>query len=470
MLEAFQRSARESAERAAAERRRVIADREKESRRAEASRTAHELGHRLSQRAGGGVGSFLAGIRGAGVGAEAQDDGRRGDLPGDLHGELSAAGPRTPKITPAAAGVDRPAVDRPATDIHRVPPPNDQVEAEVPEGVDGQEQSKRSGPALPGFDRASHGDLTQVATSPRAGSLPGGLTPAGAAGYTSGPKSGEPAPATSARSGPGSAEGVTPESELDEDPFGHATHEDVEHAIASLEDDVFEMPMSARTFLLVAAVVVTAVFVMGYTVGARSAPGSSPAGDASAGWDGGSSSSMVFGAPALGQRQEPSAGRGAGPAGGRLDSSGLAYIGRDGASDAGSVAQGGAPSGAVAPLPGSRETASAQPAFAQAGRVPTAEDKIFQSPAMKYTIMAITYEASDDHARMAMETYDYLYGERFPVIHPVEYNDRLFIFVGAAKTQAELEFLRGELMELRSGQGGAQEFRSAYVVNIDPYR
>lgn len=466
MLEAFQRSARESAERAAAERRRVIADREKESRRAEASRTAHELGHRLSQRAGGSVGSFLAGIRGAGVGAEAQDDGRRGDLPGDLHGELPAAGPRTPKSTPAAAGVDRP-----ATDIHRVPPPSDQVEAEVPEGVDGQEQSRRSGPALPGFDRASHGDLTQVATSPRAGSLPVGHTSAGAAGYTSGPESGEPAPAASARSGSGSAEGVTPESELDEDPFGHATHEDVEHAIASLEDDVFEMPMSARTFLLVAAVVVATVFVMGYSAGARSAPGSSPVGDASVGWDGGSSStSMVFDAPALGQRQEPSAGRGAGPAGGRFDFSGLAYAGRGGASDAGSVVQGGAPSGAVVPLPGSREASSDQDALAQAGRVLTAEDKIFQSPAMKYTIMAITYEASDDHARMAMETYDYLYGERFPVIHPVESDGRLFIFVGAAKTQAELDSLRGELKELRSGQGGAQEFRSAYVVNIDPYR
>ncbi|MEM9383218.1 MAG: hypothetical protein AAGB93_24955, partial [Planctomycetota bacterium] len=47
MLDAFQASARESAERAAAERRRIVAEREREARREEALRTAGELRRQL---------------------------------------------------------------------------------------------------------------------------------------------------------------------------------------------------------------------------------------------------------------------------------------------------------------------------------------------------------------------------------------------------------------------------------------
>ncbi|QDV08231.1 hypothetical protein Poly30_37670 [Planctomycetes bacterium Poly30] len=429
MLEAFQRSARESAERAAAERRRVIADREKEIRRAETAKAAHELGHRLSQRANDSMGSLLAGIRGHAVDAVVDD-------PSKVDG--AGEGPAMPGESAAQA---------PATDIHRVPPLllNPLAESLSDSTVDGEavgdpvagavpRPPTRSGPALPAFDRATHGDLTQVATGPRAGTLPAGSPSEGAA--TAGEEADEA---------------------LEEDPFGDASQEEVEQAIASLQDEVFELPMGARMFALLSAAVVAVVFMMGYTVGHQSRSAGSPASAAGAergsratslsGLDGGPASAMVLQPPGqLSSETETST------------EVGLAYGGRNGQS------RSEMPSRDSQDSKGSGAS-SATPAFTM-----TPEDETFHSPAMRFSILAITYTRTQAHAQLAMETYDYLYEEGFPVIHPIEKDSRIYLLVGAARTQAELMQLRTEIRELRSARSGAQEFRSAMLVNIDSYR
>ena len=111
------------------------------------------------------------------------------------------------------------------------------------------------------------------------------------------------------------------------------------------------------------------------------------------------------------------------------------------------------------------------PSVEPAGPVLTQADRIFRSAEMKFTILAITYTRTEAHGQLAMETYDYLTDEGFPVIHPIEKGSRIFIFVGAAANLGELDGLTQELKELRSDRRSKiRPFRTAYPVNIDPYR
>ncbi len=88
---------------------------------------------------------------------------------------------------------------------------------------------------------------------------------------------------------------------------------------------------------------------------------------------------------------------------------------------------------------------------------------------MRFSILAITYTRTEAHARMALETYQFLYDQGFPAVHPVEDGNRIYVFVGAARTRAELEQLKQELREQKSARGSA-EFRSAMLINTTPYR
>ena len=407
MLEAFQRSARESAERVAAERRRVIAEREKEIRRAETARTAQEFSSRLSQRAGDSVGSLLAGLRGASAADE---------------------------VAPQESGAGTSVADAP--DIHRVPPV-------APLG--------RGGPALPAFDRAVQEELPEVSSAAL------GAAPSAA-------PSGRPAaPAVAERTASDDTE-IDPEE--DDEPYADASSEEVEEAIAALETEVFELPMSSRAFALLGLAAIVAVFMIGYSVGSRDQVSAGQPNDSSfarAGMSLSSPGGRAADAGALprnGDSADPSA-RSGGPgddyAGGRSASEGDAYA-------PGPMAQ-----GSAAPLaqdygPGADSSEAAELA-------PTAEDLTFRDAEMKFTILAITYSGTEAHARLARETYDELYADGFPVIQPIEKDSRLFLFVGAAKTMGELENLRQELKDLRSGQSrDARPFRSAYLVNIEPYR
>ncbi|MEM8710749.1 MAG: hypothetical protein AAGG01_07330 [Planctomycetota bacterium] len=436
MLEAFQRSAAESAERAAADRRRVIAEREREIRRAEAAKAAQELGSRISQRATG-VGSLIAGMRGA----SAEEDG---------------AEPATNLADGAGDAVAASEVD--LTDIGvTVGPPEPAAGSESSESSSEAKPipERRRGPALPAFDRAHEADLTAVA--PEASSLEA-LGSAGPASTARGADSAAASEASSPERSP-RGPGVLPEDAeadevgADEGPFAHSTQEDVEHAIRALEDETFELPMSPRMFLGLSALVAAAVFFIGLSIGRESAGSTagSTAGPARAGLPAQLAAQLAapgerYGEASPAPRSTTHTPAPSGPSGDAAAPAVLAGAGQAPAPDA--------------PAPHSPEGTSPL----------TYADRAFQDPENKFSILAITYTRTEAHAQMALETYDLLNQERFPAIHPIQRGSRIYVFVGAAKTMGELEGLRDDLRELENSRSGRREFRSAYLVNIAPYR
>lgn len=426
MLEAFQRSAVESAERAAAERRRVIAEREKEIRRSETAKAAQELSSRISQAAGDSVGSLIAGIRGAGAQIEepirktaletAQQSVEIAGAPAEAAGGVTAE--------PAKTKADAP-------DIASVPPVDPGVQEPAP---------TRSGPALPSFDRAVQPDLPDASIK-----VPAASTQVVERHSDEATNEHSEEPAESAA-----------EDRSEEHAFADASQAEVEEAIAALESDVLELPMSPKVFAVLGLIAALAIFMIGYSMGRGgqpSAPAQNDSGFLRAGY---------------GDLQTPRSG-GAGDPGGpgrpaydpaSIDPSGAAVTGR----------APGAPRAAVDTLRPAPRSAPA-PAPEPAGHQLTVEDKAFRSAEMKFSIMAITYTRTEAHAKLAMETYDLLYDEGFPVIHPVSKGSRIFVFVGASRTKDELKGLTQELKELRTdSKRKLRPFRSAYLVNIDSYR
>lgn len=93
----------------------------------------------------------------------------------------------------------------------------------------------------------------------------------------------------------------------------------------------------------------------------------------------------------------------------------------------------------------------------------------FLDPAMRFTVMAITYDDSPDNRELAKRASQTLAGEGLPALPPWGYEDRVFVFVGAAATTSELKEVLHKVRAVRNRRTGAAEFSSAYVVNIDDY-
>jgi hypothetical protein len=433
MLEAFQRSAVESAERAAAERRRVIAEREKEIRRSETAKAAQEFSSRISQAAGDSVGSLIAGLRGGAADvaepAEKQSAEKQPAEVADTAAEISAK-----------TAVEMAGMKAHAPDIASVPPVD-------PEAVDPEADEPapmRSGPALPSFDRAVQPDLPDASTKAPAASTQVVSEPVpGPAEEPAGDPAEDPAQAAL-------------EDEPEEPAFADASQAEVEEAIAALESDVLELPMSPKVFAVLGLIAALAIFMIGYSMGHRDQPGAEAQNDSG------------FLRAGYGDLETPSPRGAGGPdAPGRL-SYDSASVGASGA-----AATGRGPRAALATgdtlQPARRSTP--EPTSEPAGQQLTVEDQAFRSAEMKFSIMAITYTRTEAHAKLAMETYDLLYDEGFPVIHPISKGSRIFVFVGASKTKEELKGLTQELKELRTdSKRKLRPFRSAYLVNIDSYR
>ncbi len=447
MLEAFQRSARESAERAAAERRRVIAEREKEIRRSETARAAQEFSSRLSQRAGDSVGSLIAGIRGGAA-----------DVAAD-----PSAGSTVPPAGVEGAEASQAASSAAAPDIHSVPAvaPNDRLAPRTPEersaGVSADSPAvslERSGPALPSFDRAVQPELPDVSTASM-----------GSAGAAASTRDDEEAPSVE----PPASAAEEPELEVsvgeapEDQAFADASHEEVEEAIAALESEVLELPMSPKTFAILGLAAVAAVFMIGFSFGNRERPRVDSPGDSGflrAGYGEAeqprSGSAHPLDRPWAPRGTDEVALSGAGvPSDGRA----VPSVGAALPAESGPDPQGPDPRG-----PGTEPTEPTGPVLTHA-------DMMFQDAKMNFTILAITYTRTEAHAQLAMETYNLLHDEGFPVIHPIEKGSRIYVFVGAAEKMGDLEGLKQELQDLRSGQRReAHPFRTAYLVNTDPYR
>lgn len=351
MLDAFQASARESAERAAAERRRIVAEREREARREEAVRTAGELRRQL-----GGV----------------------------------------PRSGPEALGHD---VDEHVPE--HAPEDAESALDDVPE--------PGSGPVPATFDAPSlaPAPLSEESDDER----PVGLSPAVPS-----------VPSTAAVASADLAVGALP-----------------------LEDEsVFVLPMSARGFIGLQALLLACAFLLGWALGQRTAA------PEDGGTPGGSS------APARTAASAPT------------DFSALRASAGRGAADAGPGSVAPQAPGAVEPSAGPATGEGAAAAAADDGS--TADDIAFRDPANRYTVLAITYISTETNIALAWETYDFLRAEGFPVVRPIERNARLHLLVGAAQSKPELDEIEAGLRSLRNGRNGSLEFRSAYKVNIDSYR
>ena len=100
----------------------------------------------------------------------------------------------------------------------------------------------------------------------------------------------------------------------------------------------------------------------------------------------------------------------------------------------------------------------------------TAADVAFLDPAMRFTVLAITYSGTESNEALAWQTYDLLRSKGFPVVKPLERNARIFLFAGASASKADLEGLQDRLRKLKVGPRRTQDFRQAYVVNLKDYR
>jgi len=329
MLEAFQASAKDAAERAATERRRLIAEREKEIRREEAARTAGDLRDRMGARLG------LSGRR---LAEEPED--------------ASWAPPVPLDVAVVSATKDSP------------------PDAPAPESVQPDPKS----------------ELTAI---------------------------------------------------------GRVLDPDALEEVSALEETLFTLPMSARTFIVLQALLLASVFFVGWTVGGV---GDSASGD---------NATTVS-----------AAGRTAGPGSGPAISSlgNRAGMGRKPAS---STPTPGSPASSAPTTPNAAPSATQDVATVDDDY--TAADQAFQNPGMKYTILAHTWTNTPEHIGEAWEAYDQLRAEGLPVVRPIQRSDRIYVYVGAAPEDAQLKSMVRRLHELRSPTG-RHAFRSAYLVNIERTR
>lgn len=407
MLEAFQASAKESAERAAAERRRLVAEREREVRREETRRTASELGQRLGA---GALSAWVAGRR---------DD----DEP------AVPAPPRRAEPRVASALDELLEKDVAEAAPHRVIHPIDEQGGD--ERTDGE-------PLL--HDEEPPADLEEpIDESAVADALATALE--------------TDVPAT------------LEEPKTAAEVLESATAEEIDEAMSAIDDGVLALPMSPRTFGVLAGLTLVAAFLLGLGIGRRDESAGGPNGGPS----GTDRTTAMFPADWSDDRsRETLDSEGYGPNGGRFDDHGPSDPGAD---PNGHVAAAAGDGLAVAndhevPQEHPQEHTLAVPAESRE----TYADRAFRDPAMRYTILAITYEKSEVNEGLALATYDLLVAEGFPAIRPVDDGKRIYVFVGAAATTAELKDLQGEVASLRSGPGGRYEFRGAFLVNLDDFR
>lgn len=404
MLEAFQASAKESAERAAAERRRIVAEREREIRKDEAARTAQELGQRLGA---GAISSWISGLR------TTNDE-------VDTSKETSTVGMEAPPSPP--------------------PPP--------PQSGPPSEPVQPAGPDEPITDSID-------TNRPPTDSIPVGsiLGPTALAAVSETLATPEPMESTE------SSAPSPPSSLLDD-----ATAEELDEAISAIDGEMFALPMSGRAFGWLFGATLVAVFLIGLGAGRRSEGGATHAGERSAsnGSNGSNGSGALGRAPfdvpprvLAGTPGSRAAGTPANHESSRVLGGTPAYVTGSGGLDG---------EGAEDPSTGPDAADSAP------GPGLSVADRAFLDPKMEYTIMAITYASTEVNRGLAVETYALLDREGFPVIQPVDDGRRIYLFVGAAATKTQLAELRDDLSSLRSGRSGRNEFRSAYVVNIDSYR
>lgn len=423
MLEAFQVSAKESADRAAEERRRLVLEREKEIRREESHRAAEDL----RKRVGGGVGAWISGVLG--------DD----EDPAPAHERDT--GPEGPSGEPADPGLHGDSAERTGDPTSAVP-----IDRSPPSVFDfGADGSSSSDVDPAGPEALQSDESPSVETQTGSDSATRGAPDA--------PPAEEPSPGAAAASAsendlPSSLEaspkagGVSlagPSIESAALPAEPALETAAEPALG------VAVPMSAKGFTGLLVLLAAGVFAIGYGLGRRAEspnPAETPQGGPASGAD-------------LGSFASPPA---------RSASPGLPSFGEGLAASEGPST----PSAAISP-PADTSPASTEPPTEPATGA-TDADRAFMDPKMRFTVLAITYPNSPDRQAMAWDTYDLLAAEGLPVVRPAVKDSRIHVLVGASARLAELDNLVTKIRSLRVGRSGRNEFRSAYKVNIEDFR
>ncbi len=91
-------------------------------------------------------------------------------------------------------------------------------------------------------------------------------------------------------------------------------------------------------------------------------------------------------------------------------------------------------------------------------------------PRNTYSILAVTYGDEPRDLELAYATYHHFAGLGLPVAHPLSFEGRIYVLVGAAPTKDELAALRERVRSARGPTGREGEFSEAYFVNLDAAR
>lgn len=453
MLEAFQASERATEERAVMEQRRLAAEREKDVRREESARSAQEWKRRIGE----GVGSLFGPKR-----PEGDDLASSGDYEDHEHADElgEEGGPETdavvvagpPSSSPPSADVGThgaagsgansgPVED--AVQVTSAAPGRGREPSWSSSGIDESEFVDASPPsagavAQQDLSQNDTGDAAPGAHSHEHGAAGSAEVSAGAPGAQDGEAAAE---ALDAERPEGASDPMGDEETAGVSSDGPSLDE-LEAALVDPEE--FALPMSGRTFGIILGVALATVFVLGLSIGGASGDEPVHAGSGSGRTADPSSAGARF------ERPDPAAGA--------ANDGAPVVLAPPGASRAGIGGAGG----------GIAEEERVEGPALDPGL--TGADRAFFDPAMKYTIMAIVYERNTTNESLAWEAYDLLAAKGFPVVQPVPVEQRIFIFVGAAETVAELKTLKGELRSLKVGGSGQKEFHDAFVVNADRYR
>lgn len=127
----------------------------------------------------------------------------------------------------------------------------------------------------------------------------------------------------------------------------------------------------------------------------------------------------------------------------------------------------GAPAGSPVAAADSAAAARDVPPAAPAAERPD-PDAALKDPRNRFTVMAVTYQDTEEQREMARATFSHLRRSGFPVFRPYLRKGRVLLMVGAAPRQSDLEDLQTRLRALRSPRG-ALEFEDAYLVAIEDY-
>lgn len=92
-------------------------------------------------------------------------------------------------------------------------------------------------------------------------------------------------------------------------------------------------------------------------------------------------------------------------------------------------------------------------------------DRAFEDPENRFTIQVVQYRDTEWQQSLAFSTYDFLFNRGLPVVKPVALGGNIFIYVGAARTQADLAQTLEIVHNTPGPQNSKDAFKSAWIVN-----